>query len=97
MKDGDVPTCRGYLDVDEDRTARNEEGLLPDSYLNVAAWSKGLAFVNGFNLGWYWPSQGPANTMCAPPASLLLSQAARESSLYVFMITAKISQLLAMG
>jgi len=37
--------------------------LLPDSYLDVNNWGKGLAFINGFNLGWYWPSKGPANTM----------------------------------
>ncbi|EIE22122.1 hypothetical protein COCSUDRAFT_1093, partial [Coccomyxa subellipsoidea C-169] len=45
---------------------RDEEGLLPDSYLFVGDWGKGLAFVNGFNLGWYWPSKGPANTMYVP-------------------------------
>lgn len=57
--------CRGYLDIDEDVTPRNADGLLPDSYLYVGDWGKGLAFLNGFNLGWYWPSSGPANTMCA--------------------------------
>ena len=39
------------------------KGLLPDSYLDVSDWGKGLAFINSFNLGWYWPSKGPANTM----------------------------------
>lgn len=58
------------MDVDEDASPRNEEGLLPDSYLYVGDWGKGVAFVNGFNLGWYWPSQGPANTMCALIASV---------------------------
>lgn len=59
------PFRRGYVDVDEEETPRDEEGKFPDSYLYVGNWGKGLAFVNGFNLGWYWPSQGPANTMCA--------------------------------
>jgi beta-galactosidase len=41
-----------------------KDELYPDSYLDVAAWGKGIAFVNGFNLGYYWPLRGPANTMC---------------------------------
>ncbi len=53
--------CRGYMDASEDLT--DSKGLLPDSYLDVTQWGKGLAFINGFNLGWYWPSKGPANTM----------------------------------
>ena len=38
---------------------------MADAYLSVRGWTMGLAFVNGFNLGWYWPERGPANTMCA--------------------------------
>ncbi|CAL8467305.1 g6842 [Coccomyxa elongata] len=57
---------RGYVDVDEEAIPRNDEGVFPDSYLYVGNWGKGVAFVNGFNLGWYWPSQGPANTMYVP-------------------------------
>jgi beta-galactosidase len=53
--------CRGYMDTSEDLT--DNKGLLPDSYLDVSKWGKGLAFINGFNLGWYWPSKGPASTM----------------------------------
>lgn len=56
--------CRGFLPVDEDLAA-GETGLFPDAYLDIGAWGKGLAFVNGFNLGYYWPVRGPANTMCA--------------------------------
>lgn len=29
--------------------------LLPDTYLDVQGWGKGIAWVNGHNLGWYWP------------------------------------------
>lgn len=54
--------CRGFLSVDDDLMGKDE--LYPDSYLDVAAWGKGIAFVNGFNLGYYWPLRGPANTMC---------------------------------
>jgi beta-galactosidase len=49
--------------VDEDLKGADDEHF-PDSYLDVGDWGKGLAFVNGFNLGWYWPLKGPANTMC---------------------------------
>ena len=30
-----------------------------DTFLRVNGWTKGVAFVNGFNLGRYWPSMGP--------------------------------------
>ncbi|KAI9579957.1 hypothetical protein GQX74_000745 [Glossina fuscipes] len=30
-----------------------------DTYLDVTGWSKGLAFINGENIGRYWPSVGP--------------------------------------
>ena len=25
----------------------------------MRGWGKGLAWINGHNLGWYWPSIGP--------------------------------------
>ena len=53
--------CRGYLDIDEGLL--NKKDLLPDSYLDIGDWGHGVAFVNGFNLGSYWPTAGPANTM----------------------------------
>lgn len=55
------PSCRGFLALDEDLMGEDE--LFPDTYLNIGAWGKGLAFINGFNLGYYWPLRGPANTM----------------------------------
>jgi hypothetical protein len=47
-----------------------------DAYLSVRGWTMGLAWVNGFNLGWYWPARGPANTMCArrPPGTVPLCE-----------------------
>ena len=30
-----------------------------DTFLRLNGWTKGVAFVNGFNLGRYWPSMGP--------------------------------------
>ena len=45
------------------------EFLVSDSYhtfLNTAGWGKGVAFVNGFNLGRYWPIAGPQLTLYVP-------------------------------
>lgn len=32
----------------------------------MPSWAKGVAFINGFNLGWYWPKAGPQMTMYIP-------------------------------
>lgn len=32
---------------------------LQDTYLDTTEWGKGQLFVNGFNLGRYWPKAGP--------------------------------------
>jgi hypothetical protein len=63
---------RGELEVPEG--AVDGDGAVADAYLSVRGWTMGLAWVNGFNLGWYWPARGPANTMCArrPPSALAL-------------------------
>jgi len=37
-----------------------------DTYLDVSGWGKGILYINGFNLGRYWPSVGPQITMCVP-------------------------------
>ncbi|XP_023174948.2 beta-galactosidase isoform X1 [Drosophila hydei] len=37
-----------------------------DTYLNMAGWGKGVAYVNGFNLGRYWPLAGPQITLYVP-------------------------------
>jgi hypothetical protein len=46
--------------------ALGSTGHLPDTFLNLTAWGKGVAFVNGFNLGWYWPSLGPQRHYYVP-------------------------------
>ena len=48
------------------------EGAVNDTYLNVDNWSKGVAIMNGFNLGRYWPNKGPQKTLYVP-ASVLSS------------------------
>ena len=47
----------------------HEEGLhghLPDTFVSVRGWGKGLAWINGHNLGWYWASIGPQVSFSAP-------------------------------
>ncbi|KAK6046132.1 hypothetical protein COOONC_16362 [Cooperia oncophora] len=38
--------------------------------LNTTAWGKGVAILNGNNLGRYWASQGPQYTLYVPAAFL---------------------------
>ena len=42
------------------------ENNLHDSYWNTSGWGKGFIFINGFNLGRYWPLVGPQITMYIP-------------------------------
>lgn len=45
----------------------NNTGSVPlDSYLDMSHLSKGLVFVNGFNLGRYWSSRGPQYSLYVP-------------------------------
>ena len=44
------------------RGSDHEDGLhghLPDTFVSVRGWGKGLVWINGHNLGWYWASIGP--------------------------------------
>ena len=46
-------------------------GLVPnDTFLSLTGWVKGQAFVNGFNLGRYWPAAGPQKTLYVPVSVL---------------------------
>ncbi|KAJ7376860.1 Beta-galactosidase-1-like protein [Desmophyllum pertusum] len=45
-----------------------------DTFLQLPGWHKGQAFVNGFNLGRYWPVVGPQNTLFVPASVLSVSQ-----------------------
>ena len=40
------------------------------TFLNVSGWTKGVAFVNGYNIGRYWPVKGPQKTLYVPGAYL---------------------------
>ena len=43
-----------------------------DTFLYLPGWNKGQAFVNGFNLGHYWPVIGPQLALYVPANVLLL-------------------------
>ena len=45
-----------------------------DTFLQLPGWNKGQAFVNGFNLGRYWPVVGPQNTLFIPANVLSVSK-----------------------
>ena len=45
---------KGELDIQcEDGKTAN------DTFLQLDGWTKGVAFINDFNLGRYWPVMGP--------------------------------------
>ncbi|XP_055378548.1 beta-galactosidase [Condylostylus longicornis] len=48
----------GELNIAEDN--------IGDTYLDTTGWGKGIIFVNGFNLGRYWPIVGPQITLYVP-------------------------------
>ena len=45
-----------------------------DTFLHLPGWSKGQAFVNGFNVGRYWPVVGPQMTLFVPANVISLKQ-----------------------
>ena len=59
-----VLAARGYLSLGEEDST--ERGHPADTFLDMAGWGKGLVWVNGFNLGWYWPLLGPQITTYIP-------------------------------
>ena len=52
----------------------NPKGNASDTFLQLPGWSKGQAFVNGFNLGRYWPVVGPQETLFVPASVLSPNQ-----------------------
>ena len=45
-----------------------------DTFLHLPGWTKGQAFVNGFNLGRYWPVIGPQITLFVPANAISLKK-----------------------
>ena len=47
------------------------KGSVPrDTFLLTTGWSKGVAIINGVNLGRYWPLMGPQETLYVPSVYL---------------------------
>ncbi|KIH68720.1 hypothetical protein ANCDUO_00942 [Ancylostoma duodenale] len=41
-----------------------------DTFINTTGWGKGVAVINGNNIGRYWASEGPQMTLYVPAAFL---------------------------
>ncbi|KAL4230010.1 Beta-galactosidase [Mactra antiquata] len=41
-----------------------------DTYLDMSMWTKGVAFINGVNIGRYWPHMGPQVRLYVPKYAL---------------------------
>ncbi|CAM6096522.1 unnamed protein product [Calypogeia fissa] len=52
---------KGRLDVDKPA----------DTFVSLKGWSKGVFFINGFNLGRYWPTKGPQCSLYVPAPLLV--------------------------
>ena len=58
-------------------------GKIPnDTFLSLPDWTKGQAFINGFNLGRYWPGEGPQKTLYVPANILKADPAMNELILF---------------
>ncbi|NXE46563.1 BGAL galactosidase, partial [Casuarius casuarius] len=45
-------------------------GIAWDTFVKFPGWSKGQLWINGFNLGRYWPQRGPQQTLFVPGSVL---------------------------
>lgn len=64
--------CSGTFSIAGAASRAGGGGAHPaDTYLSTKGWGKGIAWVNGFNLGWYWPSRGPQASGVGMGASLV--------------------------
>ncbi|NWW27607.1 BGAL galactosidase, partial [Falcunculus frontatus] len=45
-------------------------GIAWDTFVEFPGWSKGLLWINGFNLGRYWTRRGPQQTLFVPGSVL---------------------------
>ncbi|CAG4981214.1 unnamed protein product [Parnassius apollo] len=61
----EVELKRGPVLFEGSFTVSSAENLL-DTYLDTTGWSKGYVWINGHNLGRYWPRVGPQITLYVP-------------------------------
>uniref|UniRef100_A0A8C3HGS8 Galactosidase beta 1 like n=1 Tax=Chrysemys picta bellii TaxID=8478 RepID=A0A8C3HGS8_CHRPI len=48
-------------------------GIAWDTFVKFPGWSKGQLWINGFNVGRYWPARGPQQTLFVPGSLLSAS------------------------
>lgn len=48
------------------RGTLNIQDSVADTFIDMSKWGKGVVFINGFNLGRYWSSVGPQQTLYLP-------------------------------
>ncbi|CAG9096696.1 unnamed protein product [Plutella xylostella] len=63
--DNPESTDRGPVLYEGAFTLPNNTQLL-DTYVNPTGWGKGYIWINGHNLGRYWPREGPQVTLYVP-------------------------------
>ncbi|MCL7047966.1 hypothetical protein MKW94_028928 [Papaver nudicaule] len=44
----------------------NSKDEIADTFISFSGWGKGIAFVNDFNIGRYWPLAGPQCSLYVP-------------------------------
>ncbi|KAM9850796.1 beta-galactosidase-1-like protein [Aulostomus maculatus] len=49
-------------------------GLAWDTFLKLSGWTKGQVWINGVNVGRYWPARGPQQTLYIPGPLLSTTQ-----------------------
>ncbi|KAM4698138.1 beta-galactosidase-like [Rhinophrynus dorsalis] len=47
---------------------------LGDTFLKLPQWTKGQVWINGFNIGRYWPARGPQITLYVPGTILSVAE-----------------------
>ncbi|KAI9114157.1 hypothetical protein K1719_014807 [Acacia pycnantha] len=54
------------MSTGEDQENTAQAPAIKDTFISFDKWGKGIAFVNEFNLGRYWPSKGPQRNLYVP-------------------------------
>ncbi|KTG39465.1 hypothetical protein cypCar_00020012 [Cyprinus carpio] len=85
--DIDTAVANGLLQVDHSGSAMEagdgpmiysgtlkSTGLAWDTFVKLNGWTKGQVWVNGVNLGRYWPQRGPQQTLYVPGPFLSATQ-----------------------
>ena len=73
---GDMTLWKGHFKI-----PCNETKAL-DTFLKVNNWKKGFAFINGINLGRYWPREGPQRTLYVP--GVWIKPRCRKNTIIIF-------------